>query len=104
VGGGLLLAVLVTGVRAARRGSVRGDRATWIGGAAATAAFAVHGAVDFLWHLTALPLLAATVFAAVLAAPAETVPAETVPAETVPAETVPAETAPAGGAPVDALP
>lgn len=89
VGGVLLLTVVVTAIGAARRASGdrsaesgaagcrgrRGTNVTWAGGAAATTAFAVHSALDFLWHLPALPLLAATVFAATLTRP--TTPATT---------------------------
>lgn len=35
---------------------------TFAGSAAALAALAVHSAFDFLWHITAIPLLAATMF------------------------------------------
>jgi O-Antigen ligase len=68
VGAGLLLAVLgsaaVAVVRAGHRTEMAGAA-----GAAAIAAFGVHSAMDFLWHLPVLPLLAATVLSVTLLPP-----------------------------------
>ncbi|MBI3687176.1 MAG: O-antigen ligase family protein [Actinobacteria bacterium] len=74
VGGLLLLGVVVASVRSAWRTAPRGSvpiatRRSWLGAVAATLAFAAHSAVDFLWHVPALPLLAATVFAFALTGP-----------------------------------
>jgi O-Antigen ligase len=74
VGGFLLLVLLIAGVMAARQGlrappHTAATGAVWAGGVAAMGAFAVGSAVDFLWHIPVLPILAATVFAATLAAP-----------------------------------
>ncbi|MDQ1307766.1 MAG: hypothetical protein QG671_3599 [Actinomycetota bacterium] len=78
IGGGLLLAVFCAGARTAGRRSSRArssdERMIWAGGMAAVMAFAVHSAFDFLWHLPALPLLAATLFAVVIG-PATRLPA-----------------------------
>jgi hypothetical protein len=59
---GLLLlgTVLVALFRAVRRPpSDPADRVVWAGAVAAAAAVAVHSAFDFVWHLPAIPLLAA---------------------------------------------
>jgi len=75
VGGALLLAVMAGCVVAARSGrravaAARAQpRAVRAGGAAALAAFAVHSALDFLWHIPVLPLVAAAVLGVALAGP-----------------------------------
>lgn len=77
VAGALLLTAVVGAVLAARRSRPRRAEpgavlrpatsptaATWAGGSAAIVAFGVHSGLDFLWHLPALPLLAAALYAA----------------------------------------
>lgn len=77
VAGALLLTAVVGAILAARRGRPRWagpgsvlrpvtspTAATWAGGSAALVAFGVHSGLDFLWHLPALPLLAAALYAA----------------------------------------
>ena len=57
------LAVLLVGMAATALAVVRSRRhrggPAWAGVVAALAAFAVHSSMDFLWHLPALPLVAA---------------------------------------------
>jgi len=65
VGAGLLLVVLGSAVVAVARVGWRSD-VTAAAGAAAITAFVVHSALDFLWHLPIMPLLAATVLAVTL--------------------------------------
>lgn len=77
IGGLLLLAVVVAGVRAARPwdrapAGTRFETRPGVGragGVAAMAAFAVVSAVDIPWHLPVLPVLMATVFALTLTEP-----------------------------------
>jgi hypothetical protein len=65
VGAGLLLVVLGSALVAVARVGWRTE-ATAAAGAAAITAFVVHSALDFLWHLPIMPLLAATVLAVTL--------------------------------------
>ncbi|MGF1653962.1 MAG: O-antigen ligase family protein [Actinomycetales bacterium] len=87
IGAALLVVVLLTLWRSVHRGRPEGtapplDRATWAGAAAATAAFAVHSGFDFLWHVPALPVLAAVLLAlAAVPPPAPAPGAEGAPLE-----------------------
>ena len=90
IGGSLLLAVLITGVRAARHPSrTPGHTARptststnlRTGGVAAMGAFAISSAVDIPWHLPVLPVLLATLFALTLTTPRPS-PQPTPPTET----------------------
>lgn len=57
IGGGLLLVALVATARAVRLGrAAAGVR--WAGVVAALIVVAVHGALDFVWHLPVIPLIA----------------------------------------------
>jgi hypothetical protein len=83
IGAALLVLFIAACARDAWRGAWRGTkRGGWRAcaapsgggvarraGWAATVAFAVHSGLDFLWHVPALPVLAAAVFAATLASP-----------------------------------
>jgi O-antigen ligase len=55
----LLLALLIAVGRALYRARSTAQPAYWAAAAAACAALAVHAGLDFLWHLPAIPLLAA---------------------------------------------
>lgn len=60
VGLALLGGLLVSAARLVRRGRPTAGRPhLWAGAAAGLVALAVHSSFDFLWHLAALPLLAA---------------------------------------------
>lgn len=54
-------------VRSMRRARSSADTARWVGGAAGLAAFGVHSAFDFLWHVPAVPLVAASVLGLAIA-------------------------------------
>jgi O-antigen ligase len=62
VGGAILVVLLVGAIRLLAAARTSTDQARWAGGAAALAALAVHSGFDFLWHIPAIPLLAATIF------------------------------------------
>jgi hypothetical protein len=74
VGAALTAAVLVALGRLLWRcrsdSGVTGAR--WAGGVAATCAFAVHSAFDFIWHLPAVPLLLTTIIGLVTVLPMTT--------------------------------
>jgi len=69
VGAALLALLLGAVARLVARGRGAGPGARWAGVAAGLAALGVHSALDFLWHLGAIPLVAAAL--AGLAAPRE---------------------------------
>ena len=67
VGFALLAVVLASLAQAVRRGRRHApSTAVWAGAAAGLAALAVHSALDFLWHLPAIPLAGAVLTGLVL--------------------------------------
>jgi O-antigen ligase len=67
VGLALLAVVLASLARAVWRGRLHApSTAVWAGAAAGLAALAVHSALDFLWHLPAIPLAGAVLAGLVL--------------------------------------
>jgi len=84
-----VIAALVVALRAGRPSTATGrERRLWVAAVAATAAFAVHSGLDFLWHLPALPVLLAAAaglgLPAALDPPAPTGAAEPAGREAVP--------------------
>lgn len=65
IGALLLAGVFAFGARAVWYGRLSVPSATWIGGTAALSALAVHSAVDFLWHIPVVPMVAAILTGAV---------------------------------------
>ena len=68
VGAALLAAALLTLAWSLWRLRSTGSRALWAGVVAGICAFAVHSAFDFVWHIPAIPLVAAALAGLVLPA------------------------------------
>jgi O-Antigen ligase len=62
VGAALLTLLVIAATRPIVAARASTDPALWAAGVAVLAALAVHSGLDFLWHIPAIPLLAATVF------------------------------------------
>jgi hypothetical protein len=69
--GVVLLAAVVVGLvwRLWQARGACGSRALWAGVVAGTSAFAVHSGLDFIWHIPAIPLLAAALVGLVIGPP-----------------------------------
>ncbi len=65
VGALLLAGCFVIAIRMVVSSRLPSPSASWCGGAAALAALAAHSALDFLWHIPVVPLVAAVVFGVV---------------------------------------